>query len=111
MPRKNKEDAPGRESDEIGGGARHFDCGEHHTYVNRTRKNQRVLVTATNNCEFTAYLWIRFGGDHTISKDLKRGDTFCDTVILPPKGEVEFWCSMVATVENCGCTFDVSPLA
>lgn len=94
----------------VGAGSHHLDCGAQNIYVNNTSKEQRVEVTASNNCEFTAYLWIRFSSGHVIDRDLKRGDTFSETVRLPPDGSVEFWCSMVSTVENPGCDFTVTPL-
>ncbi len=89
--------------------AGHVDCGDERMWVNTGRTPRRVQITAVNDCEFTAYLWIRFSPDHVIPIMLGRGEQYSDTVMLPPNGKVEFWCSLVSSSWP-GCTFSVTPL-
>ena len=89
---------------------KHLHCGEANAYTNASGKREFVDITATNHCEFTAYLWILFPNGRFIQKDIPSGGTFHQTTWLPPGGKVELECSLVSTIEDRGCDFSIQVL-
>lgn len=82
-----------------------FDCGEEaEFYKNNTQTGKNVSYTVTNNCEFSAYVYI-YGEDDTYirSETVAGYSTHTGTAGIPKGGSIDLVCTLVSTVENKGC--------
>ncbi|PIA82033.1 hypothetical protein BFR04_12070 [Gaetbulibacter sp. 4G1] len=82
-----------------------FDCGDDKEfYKNNTQTGKNVSYTITNNCEFSAYVYI-YGEDDTYirSETIPGRSTHAGSAGIPKGGSIDLVCTLVSTVENLGC--------